>query len=262
MTLFRPDSYVPVQEALFRAALQWFPEQMAALEIAAIGELGKDEPNDRNPLTPIEKFAHILGQPSISHELRQQYEDILTQTEHRFRNLLYQGVLIGYYFGVRSDRRRHAVAREFWATTEADGVLMSGEYWPSGKGGPWYEREPSCPLFFLETELTAFLGDESKTPTSDLGITDVLGGGEDIPHKRVPTTAGQESLAIKALASHLKSNPQMRRADAAEWCEKAGHKLGKRAFGRVWPQARDKAGLSPIAPPGRKPKPPRRNHHA
>ena len=259
MTLFRPDSYVRAQEALFRAAPEWFAEQMAALKIAALSELGKDEPNDRNAFTPIE-FARILGQSSISQGLRQQFEDILTQTEHRLRNLLSQGVLAGYYFGVQSGRGRHAVAREFWATREADGVLMSGEYWPSGKGGPWYEREPICPLFFLEAELTASLGDKSKTPPSDLGIT--AGGGEDICHKRVPTTVGQESLAIKDLASHLKSNPQMSRADAAEWCKKAGHKLGKRAFGRVWPQAREKAGLSQFAPPGRKPKSPRRNHPA
>jgi hypothetical protein len=141
-------------------------------------------------------------------------------------------------------------------------VLTSGVYWPSGKGGPWYKREPSCPLFFLETELTASLGDESKTPPSDWDITDVFGGGEDIRHKRVPTTAGQESLAIKALASHLKTNAQMRRADAAEWCEKAGHKLGKRAFERVWPQAREIAGLPRVAAPGRKPKSLRRNHPA
>ena len=85
-------------------------------------------------------------------------------------------------------------------------------------------------------------------------VTKVLCDDQEIRRERVPATINQESLAIRALASHLKSNPQMRRADADEWCEKAGHKLGKRAFERVWPQARGKAGLSPIAPPGRKPK--------
>jgi hypothetical protein len=67
-------------------------------------------------------------------------------------------------------------------------------------------------------------------------------------------TAGQETTAIGALASQLKSNPQMSRADAADWCKKAGHDLGKRAFIRVWPEARQTAGLSRIAAPGRKQK--------
>jgi hypothetical protein len=67
-------------------------------------------------------------------------------------------------------------------------------------------------------------------------------------------TAGQETTAIGALALQLKSNPQMSRADAAGWCKTAGHDLGKRAFNRVWPQARQTAGLSRIAAPGRKQK--------
>jgi hypothetical protein len=72
-------------------------------------------------------------------------------------------------------------------------------------------------------------------------------------HAKSVRTAGQESLATKALASHLRDNEEMKRDDAAEWLKTtAGHSLGKRAFGRVWPQAREKAGLSPIANPGRK----------
>ena len=93
-------------------------------------------------------------------------------------------------------------------------------------------------------------------------VTKVLCGGEDIRHQRAHTTANQESRAIKALASRLKTNPQMTRADAAEWCEKNGHKLGKRPFERVWRQARERADLPQIAAPGRKPKSPQRNHPA
>jgi hypothetical protein len=76
-------------------------------------------------------------------------------------------------------------------------------------------------------------------------------------HAKSVRTAGQESLATKALASHLQDYPQMRRADAEERLKAGGHSLGKRAFGRVWEHARERAGLSPIAEPGRKPKSPR-----
>jgi hypothetical protein len=62
----------------------------------------------------------------------------------------------------------------------------------------------------------------------------------------------QEDLAIEALASHLKNNKQMSRPEAAEWLKENDHSLGKRAFARVWPEARARAGLLRIAPPGRK----------
>jgi hypothetical protein len=61
--------------------------------------------------------------------------------------------------------------------------------------------------------------------------------------RSIPATAGQETMAIKALASHLKANPNSTKAAAAEWCRKSGYRLGKRAFERVWPQAREVAGL-------------------
>jgi hypothetical protein len=70
-------------------------------------------------------------------------------------------------------------------------------------------------------------------------------------------TVGHENAAIKALASHLRTNKQLKRDDAAEWLQKSGYRLGKRALDRVWPQARENAGLPRIAAPGRKPKSPR-----
>jgi hypothetical protein len=66
------------------------------------------------------------------------------------------------------------------------------------------------------------------------------------------STSGEESRAVGALASYLKENGQATRAQANEWCRGQGYSLGKRAFGRVWHQAREQGGLTRIAPSGRK----------
>ena len=162
MRPFCPDGYVLAQGAIARAALFWFPEQMAAFETAVSGELASNNRANHaaSALTPVEKLARALErQPSISSGLRQQAVDILTQTEHRLRNFLHRGVLTAYYFGGFFDQGRQGVAREFWATTEADGVLMSGSYWPFGRPRAWRDERPSFPLCFLESELPTLLSE-------------------------------------------------------------------------------------------------------
>jgi hypothetical protein len=65
--------------------------------------------------------------------------------------------------------------------------------------------------------------------------------------------AGDETAAIRALASQLRSTPEMTRSEAASWCTKAGFRLSQRGFqGRVWPRARAQADLQAKALPGRK----------
>ena len=76
-------------------------------------------------------------------------------------------------------------------------------------------------------------------------------------HPVLAATARVETAAIKALASYLKANNQLKRAEANDWCRTSGYDLTKRAFDRVWPEARERAGLGRIAPPGRKKKLPR-----
>jgi hypothetical protein len=182
MRSFFPDGYVRAEEALGRAALYWFPEQMTALESAAAGESAT-----------VEELA-LRPPPSISEGLREQVVDLLTRTEHRLRNFLHQGVLTAYYFGGSFDQGPHAVARDFWATTEADGALMAGSYWPFGHPRAWHEQRPSYPLCFLESQLAALLSGEPEPPLPSPDVTDALGGGRrELPDERTCAASDAES---------------------------------------------------------------------
>jgi hypothetical protein len=63
----------------------------------------------------------------------------------------------------------------------------------------------------------------------------------------------KETAAIQHLAPMLCANPEMKRSEAVAYCTENGVSL-RGALLRVWPRARESAGLSPLAPGGRKPK--------
>jgi hypothetical protein len=215
--IFCPDGYMPVQEAIKRSAQYWFSERVAALEAAMADELAnsKDECNSSS----IQQVARALsGQPSISERLRQEFAGVLTETEHRLRNFLHQGLLSAYYFGGLADQGRCGVKREFWATTKADGVLLSGTYFPFGKPGAWHEKRPSHPLFFLQSELEALLSDDPKSCVRKSHLTNAVCDDADNSHENlsatIPKTEAENSAHNRGRADKI-SSPNRRRSQPA-----------------------------------------------
>lgn len=186
-----------MQEAIARAALHWYLEQIATLETAtADGSAIESKPNiDINAMTRLDALTRALAKPSIAEDLLQQFKHILTQVEHRLRNVLHRGLLTAYYFGGLFGQGRHAVAHEFWPTTEADGVLMSGTYQPFGKPSAW-QQPPSYPLFFLESELAVSLSD--KPPLPNAAVANGLSDGEDKSHDELARAAPESLLGLGA----------------------------------------------------------------
>jgi hypothetical protein len=78
---------------------------------------------------------------------------------------------------------------------------------------------------------------------------------QQCPPKRPPfPTASDEAKAVDLLAEQLKADPNLGREAGLKICRERFPKLSARGFRfRIWPKAREAAGLNPIAPPGRKP---------
>jgi len=174
MTIFCPDGYVWTPEAVYRAAVCWFPEQMAAVERAT--RLQSKKPNNY-----VEAAWLALSSPE-PHELQREFQDILKQTVDRLRSLLHQGTLNACYF---ENLGCVSVSRHFWATTDANGVMELGIYRP-------LSQLPLCygfALLLLQSQLDRLLSDqplkkrrfsESKMPE----LVNALGKLDCLPNRR------------------------------------------------------------------------------
>jgi hypothetical protein len=157
MNGFCPDGYVPAQEAIPRAVERWFPEQFNQFVVAM-----ESQPASR-PEGHIEQAVQAFSPPQIPGVSRDAWENIVSQTVHRLRNILHQGKLNAYYF---DEYGSHIVRRDSWVTTETNGVLESGTYWPFGKPSRVYERQPNYRLFLRQTKLDKLLSEESSKKRS------------------------------------------------------------------------------------------------
>jgi hypothetical protein len=206
---FCPDGYLRAKEALERAARTWFAEQIAAFNSAAAGEAAISQPPKDVALTPVEELAYALRPAlAISEALRQQIMDVLTRTEHRLRNFLHQRVLTAYYFGGLFDQGQHAVPREFWATTDADGVLLADRYWPLGRPRALYEQRRSYPLYVLESELSTLLSDEAEPSLRSLDLPTALAGARseqtDKPARAAADAKSRPGAKSRGIAEAIK----------------------------------------------------------
>jgi hypothetical protein len=152
MSDFCPDGYVPAQQAIARAAERWFPEQFNQFVMAM-----ETQPASR-PEGEIEHEVQALSLSQIPGVSRHAWENMVSQTVERLRNLLHQGKLNAYYFYYG----RHAVPCEFWASAPADGVLESGCYSPSGPQTRVLEWRTNYTLCLLQSELDRLLSEETS----------------------------------------------------------------------------------------------------
>jgi len=161
VTIFCPDGYLWTPEAVYRAAICWFPEQMAAVERAT--GLQSKKPNNY-----VEAAWLALSSPHEPHALQREFQDMLKQTVDRLRNFLHQGTLKACYFG---NLGCVSVSPHFWATTDANGVMELGIYRSLS--------QPLCngfALFLLQSKLDALLSEQpaKKLPLPKLKVSKLV----------------------------------------------------------------------------------------
>jgi hypothetical protein len=110
----------------------------------------------------------------------------------------------------------------------------------------WYEeRAKQGPLTYAR----AYLPPDRQTLIS---WTDLL---KLCPPKHPVSKVADETKAIDLLTDRLKSDSHLRRGQALEICRDQFPKLSERGFrSRIWPKAREAAGLKSRGRAGRKPK--------
>jgi hypothetical protein len=193
VSYFRPDGYLPIYEALFRAAASWFSEQWNALW-QATSALSLPKPKDNSSPKPnsiaaaIQAFSQSEIPPALQDDnWRREFLHLLTQTANRLRNLLHQGTIKAYYF---DNNGRQALGVDFWLTSAADGVLELGTYLPFGRPNAWYEPpRPAYPLFVKESELDLLLREESgkKRPFPEAKLPELISAlrkFDDLPNRK------------------------------------------------------------------------------
>jgi hypothetical protein len=168
-----------------------------------------------------------------------------------------------------SDEKAAEGARQFDAVRKATGLVWRQYMLPafgravSVGGVALYARmqSPSAPLKRLPADIWPIL----DVLDWQYGIARDLEGAIYYSVHAVSTfpatspkqrsTIADEKAATNALAQQLKLNPDMTRAEALLRCKSSNHRVSNRGvLNRIWPRARELAGLSAQAPPGRKEK--------
>ena len=167
MSVFCPDGYIPIPDAVLATAKFWFPLQITAPERIT------ESQSETKPDNSIDAAVSALLPPQVLDKLHK----ALNETAHRLRNFLHQGELKAYYF---ENDGHHSVSRDFWATTDADEVMELG-IWPFGEPSRGHGQRP---LFLKELELDALLSEQpaKKRPFPEAKMPDLVAALRRLDH--------------------------------------------------------------------------------
>lgn len=115
---FPPDGYIGTVEALGIVIEAAWPDERQRIYAAW---------REAYP----ENYGHHIADHQVPPppDIDRPLTDLLIRAERRLRNLLHQGRVEAVYSGLRG---KEAVPAEYWATTAADGTLLTSEYAPFG----------------------------------------------------------------------------------------------------------------------------------
>jgi len=220
---FCPEGYVSIRQAIFRAAQFWYPEQYgAAFRAAGSSAAGN---NDTIPGS-IEALERAISQQFPDDAFVDTAGQLFVTTLHRLRDSLHHGTIDAVYFTRGGPQ---TVDKKFWATTEAEGILVSGTYWPYGKPNRSYEARPNYPLFIEQSKLDALLSEErASRKFSRLKRSELAAAYRDPTIASLPRKAQREAIKkLEQFKSYQITDRIFREAERASGKRQAGVKKQK-----------------------------------
>ena len=143
------------------------------------------------------------------------------------------------------------IPQKAWSAEKSRNWLLSCKaLLTDGEGGWWRNPErgcPSCWIYVSRAEFETVRNSTSQPETLTPQLVETPPPGAAI--QRSQTTVAAERRLTVALVEMLKADKDMRKQDAAVALQVG---VTSRAFGRIWPKAREEAKLPIIAPAGRK----------
>jgi hypothetical protein len=189
------------------------------------------------PLDIPAKAASAYAPATARVETQRRWEDVDFQAANRYASVCAE-VAEGCRNGKLTSGRR---PKEGGSVQTIPSVLWNTEGFPLQKRFAGFSLDPSQPF------LAGWTNNEAWICIS----RDSLDGFLARLRSSCASTVRAESDAIRHLTDRLKHDPDLRRNEAESECKKFG--VSQRGFlDRVWPSARKNAGLSAIAPAGRK----------
>lgn len=215
MDEFIPAGYVPIQAAFLKALEHWYRAELKEAEQRYAERMPKPTGD------PVSDMIASQGplQPS-SEDMK-----LAEEARRRFRQLFYDGDLSAIYFGTGlgfTGPGEHSIEPGLWATSQGDGIIETGRYFPFGRPTRFAERRPYATVLIRDADLTTLLeGHEAKGPSREASA--------EAPSER--------RVSARALLDFLNSRADGQRRSSDVRAEASTHFGGQTFTERQWREA-------------------------